>query len=397
VLDLLAAGIVLGTIALVVIRPGGRPEWVYAMAGLATLVPLGRVPLDRAAHILAITGPVLVFLLAVAALADAVERAGLFDALALMAGRAAGNSGYRLLAGILLVAFLVTTVLSLDATAVLLTPAVVAVIRRTRAPALPLVLATVYVANAGSLLLPVSNLTNLLAANRLHGGLGLAAAMWPAQLAVLLMLWGLLAWWHRRALRRPLTADLPAPATAITDRRAAAVCTTATLALLPALLLTHGWPLAGSTVAAAAVACAFTNPRRTRIPWGLGAFVAALFVLVDAASAGPLGALAQAAVHGASPVRAGLMGALTANVLNNLPAFLLLAPSVGNGAPLRGLLVGVNVGANLSTIGSLATLLWLACLRPKGMAPTPLQYLRWGLVVTPLTLLPALALLTLGR
>ncbi|MGH8898088.1 MAG: SLC13 family permease [Egibacteraceae bacterium] len=396
-LDLLAVVITLSTLGLIIIRPGGAPEWVYAVTGLGALAALGRVPLSEAVHTLSRTGPVLVFLLAVTVLADAVERVGLFDALALTAGRAARNSGQRLLAGILLVAFLVTTVLSLDATAVLLTPAVVAVIRLTRAPALPLVLGTVYVANAGSLLLPVSNLTNLLAANRLRGGLGLAAAMWPAQLAVLLMLWGLLAWWHRRALRRPLSADLPAPTTAITDHRAAAVCAGATIALLPAFLLTHGWPLAGSTVAAAAVACAFTDPRRTRIPWGVGAFVAALFVLVDAASAGPLGAFAQAAVHGAGPVRAGLVGAVAANVLNNLPAFLLLAPGVANGAPLRGLLAGVNIGANLSMIGSLATLLWLACLRPKGMAPSPLQFLKWGLVVTPLTLLPALALLTLIR
>ncbi|MGH8933391.1 MAG: SLC13 family permease, partial [Egibacteraceae bacterium] len=159
-LDLIAAATALLTLAAVVIRPGGHPEWVYATGGTIALAALGRVEAAQIGQVLAGTGPVVVFLLAVAVLASALECAGLFDALALAVGRAAGTSAHRLLGGVLLLAFAVTTVLSLDATAVLLTPAVVAVARRTRAPAVPLLLACVYVANAGSLLLPVSNLTN---------------------------------------------------------------------------------------------------------------------------------------------------------------------------------------------------------------------------------------------
>ncbi|MGH8887712.1 MAG: hypothetical protein ACRDYX_21590 [Egibacteraceae bacterium] len=126
-LDLLAAGIALGTFALIVIRPGGGPEWVYA-----TLVPLGRVPLGEAVHTLACTGPVLVFLLAVTVLADAVGRVGLFDALALAAGRAAGNSVQQLLGAVLLIAFICYD-RAFARRHRRATPAVVAVIRRTQA------------------------------------------------------------------------------------------------------------------------------------------------------------------------------------------------------------------------------------------------------------------------
>lgn len=123
--------------------------------------------------------------------------------------------------------------------------------------------------------------------------------------------------------------------------------------------------------------------------------MAGLFILVDAAAVGWLGTLAGDALDGAGVVRAGVVGAVAANLLNNLPAFLLLEPVTAGGA-LPALLVGVNLGPNLAGIGSLTTLLWLALLRSRGLAPSGWSYLRWGLLVTPATLVPALAALALA-
>ena len=394
--------VVLLTLGAIVLRPGGHHEWVPTAVGVAALAVVGALTVTDTAGVLTETAPVVAFLLAVTVLGGAADRAGLFDVLALAAGRAARGDARRLLVAVVLLAFAVTTVLSLDATVVLLTPAVVAVVRRTGAPPLPLLLAVVFTANAGSLLLPISNLTNLLVQPRLGGTATYAAAIWPAQLAALVTLAGVLAVRHRRVLAAPLTTDLPPARTAIADHRAVLWAGAAIASLVPVLVLTEGWGLAAGTAVAAAVATAASvhvtvraGTPGPRVPWRLGLFVAGLFVLVDAAARGPLGATARLAVGDAGPVVVGVVGAVTSNLLNNLPAFLLLAPAVADGPPLLGLLIGVNLGPNLLTIGSLATLLWLAVLRQHGLAPSPLRFLREGLVVAPPTVAVALGVLVL--
>lgn len=395
---------VLVTLVAIVARPGGWHEWVPATVGVAVVAAVGGLDPAAVQRVILTTAPTVAFLLAVTVLGAAADRAGLFDVLAVVADRAARGSGRRLLVGTVAISFAVTTVLSLDATVVLVTPAVVAVTGRTGAPPLPHVLAVVFTANAGSLLLPVSNLTNLLAAPRLESATAFAAVTAPVQAAVLIALVVTLLVRHRRALAVPLVTD-PAPVrTVVADPRATVTATAAITALVPALLLTEGWQLAAATATAAIVAVAVpprrrpdaggdAGPRRlVRVPWRLGLFVVALFVLVDAASAGALGDLARAAVADGGTVRTGIVGALAANLLNNLPAYLLLAPAVPDG-DLVALLVGVDVGPNLVTIGSLATLLWLTVLRDHGLAPSPLRFLREGVVVTPITLAVGLAVL----
>lgn len=197
------------TLAAVVVRPWRLHEWVYVAGGLALLLATGGIAAAAAGPSLRDAGHVVVFLMAVVALAAAAERAGVFDLLALAAGHAARGSAQRLLIGVLGVGFLVTTLLSLDTTVVLLTPVVLAVARRSGAPVMPLALAVVYVANTGSLLLPGSNLTNLLVAERMDSGAGFVATFWLPQLAALVGLWAVLALWHRRVLDAPLATNLP--------------------------------------------------------------------------------------------------------------------------------------------------------------------------------------------
>ena len=383
------------TITAVIVRPGNRHEWVYATAGAAVLAVAGLLGVGTIETVWQRTGPVVVFLLAATFLGAAADRAGVFDVLAGWLSRVSRGSARRLLVAVVVLALAVTSVLSLDATVVLLTPAVVALARRTGAPVLPLALAVVYVANTGSLLSPVANLTNLLVAPRLGGAETFAATMLPVQIAALVPLTVLLLIWHRQALRVPVAVAAPAP---VPSRFAFGVAAGAILALVPVLVLTEGWRLAAATslVAVLAWAAGWRLPPdrpKARVPWRLGVFVMALFVVVDVAASGPLGAAAERTLADNGPVVAGLVGGLSANLLNNLPAFLLLSPAATDGPQLLGLLVGVNVGPNLATIGSLATLLWLSILRQHDLAPSPLTYLRWGLVVTPLTLLPALLVL----
>ncbi|MTV25020.1 hypothetical protein FTX61_06255 [Nitriliruptoraceae bacterium ZYF776] len=394
--------VAVGALVGAVVRPRGLHEWVPTTAGVALLAVTGQLRIDRVADVLATTAPIVAFLLAVTVLGAAADRGGVFDALADGTARVAGGSSRRLLLAVLVVGAATTTVLSLDATVVFLTPAVLALARRTGAPPLPLVLAVVYVANAGSLLLPVSNLTNLLVADRLGGAPRFAATTWPAQLTALVVLAAVLLVWHRRALSAPLRPPTARSVAARPDGIALVGTGVAIVALAPALLLTHGWGLAGATAVAAAAAATVVHRRRRpgaplAPPWRLGLFVAALFVLVDAAATGPLGRAVRAVLDlaGGDVVGTGVTTALAANLFDNLPAFLLVAPEVADGPPLLAALVGANVGATVTTFGSLATLLWLAILRRSApeLAPSPLRFLRWGLVVTPLVLLPTLLVL----
>lgn len=396
----------------VALRARHGDEWRVTIGALAALGALGALRVERVASVLAETAPIVVFLVAITVLARAAQRAGVFEAAALAAARLVGGTGTRLLLAVLALGTATTTVLSLDATVVLLTPVVLALARRTGAPVTPLALAVVLVANAGSLLLPVANLTNLLVAPRLGSPLEFLAAMLPAQVVALGALTAVLWLRYRGSLARPLTASVPPPWSAVTDRTAFAGGLLAVAGVLPAVLTATGWTLAVATLAAAGVAVATgggesidpgSPTRRGRgwarvpqIPWRLAVFVLALFVTIDAASQGLLGRVADAAVSGAGPVRAGLVGAAAANLLNNLPALLVLAPEVADGPPLEGLLVGLNLGSNLLPTASLATILWLEQIRGAGVPDAAASFVTTGAAVTAVALPLALLVVALA-
>src|SRR6185312_4371151 len=159
-----AAIVVLGASLLAAIaRWRWAPDWAVAAAGALLLVAVGVLSSSEARSTLRELGPTVGFLAALLLLADGCRRAGMFDALgALMARGSRGRPG-RLLAMVFLVAAGTTAVLSLDATVVLLTPIVFATAARLHTNPRPHVYACSHLANSASLLLPVSNLTNLLA------------------------------------------------------------------------------------------------------------------------------------------------------------------------------------------------------------------------------------------
>jgi len=349
----------------------GVLDWIAVAllaAGLA-FVASGLLPAHEASATVRRLLPLLLFLATILVLAELTAVAGVFDVVATrLAIVARGNFAALFL---LCVAFAAATTigLNLDTTAVLLTPVMLALARALNVPALPLAMCTVWLANTASLLLPVSNLTNLLAANRVAlAPAQFAARMGSAQAAALLVT-GALLWlfYWRRGRRDADRYELPAPF-APTDPWIARVAGTACLFFVAAIV--GGVQLGvASAIAAGVVMVTFAVRRRSAlrwslIPWRLPVFVTGLFLVVQTISLHVLGSLTSALMSlSAGPegvFRAAATGAGLANLVNNLPAYVAgeaVVPAA-NHEQLLGLLIGVNVGPVITPWASLATLLW---------------------------------------
>jgi len=321
--------------------------------------------------------PVVVFLLAITVVAEVAERAGVFDVAGHWVAHAGRHRAWALWLLFALLAVGCTVVLSLDTTAVLLTPVGLAVARQVDLDARIFAVTTLWIANTGSLLLPVSNLTNLLALNTFERqGLGHADYVrlaWAPALACILVTLALVALLHRRTLGRSYAVDPPAdPHDLVLLRWAAAVCVT----LGPLFAL--GAPPWAVSLVAAAVLLAVARWRAREllrglpVPWLMAAGFVGVSVVVEVLHQRGLGDLIASVVpagtdHVALLALAGT-GALVANVANNLPAYLVLEPVAADAAPrLMALLVGVNAGPLITPWASLATLLWLQRCRTAGI------------------------------
>jgi arsenical pump membrane protein len=397
--------VVVLTLAAIVARPRGLGEAWAAAAGGAAMLLLGAV---APADLLAIgreTADVLLFLLGMMVLTWLVEQAGVFDWLADRVAGLAGGSGPRLFALVFALAAVVTALLSLDVTVLVLTPIVYALTTRRRLDAVPFMFACTFVANTGSLILPISNLTNLLVYSGLRLDFGaFAARMWLPNLVAVLVNVGVFRWLFRDRLPArfaPSADDLPP---ADWWFRVAALALTATLVALLTAGLTH-WPLAWPALAGGGLLLAIgLLGRRVElaasvrsVSWPLFVFVIGMFVLVRGFEHTWLERLA---IHVPSePLPALLLAvvgnAVGSNVVNNVPMTLLSLPFVARAGPsvrdalAYGTLLGANIGPTLTTYGSLATMLWLALIRKRGLDVTTAEYLRVALVTTPLVLAAA--------
>ncbi|MDF0528328.1 ArsB/NhaD family transporter [Tsukamurella sp. 8F] len=342
-------------------------------------------------------GPVLAFLLAITVVAEIAHLAGVFEVAGYAAVRAGGGRVRLLWLLVVALACAATVLLSLDTTAVLLTPVVLAAARRVRAPALPFAMTTVWLANTASLLLPVSNLTNLLAVYHLPGVRAYIAVAWrPALVAVAVTVAVLFAL-HRRSLRGGYG---PVAAPVIADRvllwSAAGVC----LALAPAFV-SGVMPAIPAAVAAVVLVAlvAWRDPaalRRLAVPWRMVLVLSAVFAAAQwLLSLGLDGAVRAAAGAGSSVadlLRLAGLGAAAANGVNNLPAYLALEPAaIGSPERLVALLIGVNLGPVVTLWASLATVLWRQrCARagvPIRLWPFAWQGLLLACCVIPLAVL----------
>lgn len=346
--------------------------------------------------------PVLLFAVAVTVVAELADRAGLFAAVAERLARLGRGHGWVLWGLVVLLAVASTVFLSLDTTAVLLTPVVVLLARHHGYPPLPFALTTVWLANTASLLLPVSNLTNLLAEHALgFSDPGRFAALMAAPAVVAIVVPCLII---AVVFRRELgTRYTPAASEDPHDRVLFWVSAVVVAVLIP--LLVSGMPVwIPATAAAMVLVVAFAvrdraGVRLGLVPWGLLLFAGGLFLVVEAAhSLGLATVLATVTGNGddaGALLRMSASGFLGGNAINNLPAYLALEPVADSPARIAALLVGVNAGPLVTPWASLAVLLWHDRLRALDVELSWRRYLLLGLVAAPLTVLLATLALAL--
>ncbi len=384
--EALALVALFATLAAAIVRLDKAPEALVALGGAAVLIATGVLSWSDARDEAGDLAPTLAVLAALLVLGDGCERAGLFDALAARMATGARGSGVRLLVLVLAAAAGTTAVLGLDATVVLLTPAAFAAAAKARLPARPHMYACTHLANSASLLLPVSNLTNLLA----FRASGLSFAHFAALMA---LPWAVAIAIEWIALRRVFASDLetrggPPRGTPPPLPRTPLVVLGFTLAGFLAagpLGLDAAWPAAAGALAM--VALEGTSGRALDLP--LLGFVLGLGLIVSAVAGHGLGDLVDELLPGGESLAALLgataLAAVLANLLNNVPALLVLLPAAAAAGPatVLAVLIGVNAGPNLTYTGSLATLLWRRVLREREAEPPLAEFLRLGALTVP--------------
>lgn len=403
-------GIAAAATAGVIVRPFAWPEWVWAVAGAVLLVLLGLLSPAEALAGVGKGTDVYLFLGGMMLLAELARREGLFDWLAAHAARAAKGSATRLFGLVFAVGTLVTVFLSNDATAVVLTPAVAAVVRAAEAEdPLPYLFVCAFIANAASFVLPISNPANLV----IYGASMPPLLEWLPRYALPSLLsvtatYAVLRWTQREQLRRPVSSEIEVPVLSAGGRTAAlGIAATAVVLLASSAFdLRLGAPtfLAGAATAALVLLRSGRGPSAVArgIAWGVLPLVAGLFVLVEALEKTGVTAALAGLLHGLVERSAtlaawasGVVLAVGCNAVNNLPAGLVAGRVVELARvpePVRAaVLIGVDVGPNLSVTGSLATILWLAALRREGLHVGAWTFLKLGALVMPPALLLALA------
>lgn len=371
-----------------------------AVFGAAFAVLVGAIGGGPAADQIYDTVPTVVFLSILLVLSHLADAEGIFVWAAAVLARRAGRSAVAMFRRVFVLAAMTTAILSLDATVVLLTPVIVATVTRRRLAARPHTYACGHLANSASLLLPVSNLTNLLA----FAATGLSFLSFSAMMA---LPWLVAVVVEYAVLRRIFAADLSGQAAQAstehppTPRLALAVLalTVVGFAVSSLIGLAPVWPAAaGATVLAIwrlVHRASSVNGiiESANLPFAL--FVLGLAVIVRGVQQNGLGDLLTTILPAGDSLGALLavagIAAVLANLVNNLPATLTLLPAatlIGTPAILA-VLIGVNVGANLTYVGSLANLLWRRVLVPYGEAPSTTTFSAVGLLTVPLTLVAA--------
>ncbi len=402
-------------VAGVIVRPGKLPEALWAVLGATALLLCSLISLPEAALAVRKGTDVYLFLTGMMLLAELARHEGLFDWVAAQAVRQSRGSASRLFGLVYGVGTVVTIFLSNDATAVVLTPAVYAAAKRAQVNPLPYLFVCAFIANAASFVLPIANPANLVVYGSHLPSLGRWLREFGlASLASIGVSYLVLRVLQRDELTGKLAREIGFPALSRGAWITAGGIGLAAIVLLVASGVDAqlGLPtfLAGLATTLAVMSL---NRRALReivkgVSWSVLPLVAGLFVLVQAvedtgllrAPMALLPASAAANPHGTA-LAAGALVAVLCNLVNNLPLGLLTG-TVASGAHLApaltgALLIGVDLGPNLSVTGSLATILWLVALRREGQAVSAWQFLKLGSVMMPLALVASLATFTFLR
>ena len=416
---ILLCSIVAASIVLMLVRPRGVREVYWVGGGAALLVVLRLIPLRLAGHAIAEGSDVYLFLIGMMLLSELAREHGVFEWLSAAAVRRAQGSCSLLFTLIYSAGTVVTIFMSNDATAVVLTPAILAAVRKAKVEPLPYLFVCALIANAASFVLPVSNPANLVVFRDGMPPLGRwLAAFGVPSLVSIAATYAVMWFIFRKELRSTIDHEVEAKPLTADGKLVLAGLAAVSAVLLAASAL--GWDLGLPTcLAALAVTAAVSIKARSNpvklarqiireISWATIALVACLFILVDAVES--VGALkVTQGWLGAAEKLPNWLGALAAsfavgvgnNLVNNLPLGLIAGATL-HAAHVKGLvansvLIGVDLGPNLSITGSLATILWLLALRREGLDVGFWRFLRVGAVVMPVALASAMGAAILMR
>jgi arsenical pump membrane protein len=395
-------------LVLVIVRPRRWNEAWWTVLGAAVMLALGLVSPREAVGATLAGKNALLFLLSLLALSLLVGKSGFFDWASIRCAHFSRGDAHSLYRNAFLLGAIVTAILSLDTTAVMLTPIVLALVSRLRLPAAPYVVLCAFVANVGSLLLPISNLTNILFADAFHLTFSaFAARMIAPQFVALGVTFVLLRWHFRRALPSHFDgASLPEPSSVVPNRKYFVVCVTVLVVVLigyflAALAGLQPYAIAFAGSAVLVIAGAATGRLHIRaigeLSWSVFPFVIGLFVAVRGLeNLGIIGASAAWLGHlrpGSTQQLFAAAGAtaFASNLMNNLPAALiarsvLLASHAQTGTVLAAL-VGADAGSMITPFGSLATMLVLALARREGVEVRIGELVMFGLWAVPVIVL----------
>ncbi len=403
----LGLGLFAATLVAVLTRPRGLSEAWAALAGATLMLLIGLLPLAEAWTSLVHEWNVYLFFLGLMASSALADRAGVFTVLAAAAARWADGSPRRLYAAVFLLGTAVTAVLSNDATALLLTPVMAALVLHLDLPPRPYLFATTFIADTASFLLPVSNPINvLLLGERTALPLFLRYLLLPSLVAVLVNAL-VFFWWFRHDLRGRYAVEKLTEVGS--SRSPATVRMLGALALLAVAYVAAAWlrvplgpvALAGALVLALVArwsGCWDWKALRDGISWSLFGFLTGMVVSVRG-----LEYLGLTAWFGRSLLALGgdslfqsilataFGSALGANLINNVPMALVMRAALSESgltgqradALAFAATLGADLGPNVTTVGSLATILWVLLLRRYGITVSLRQYLVLGLLVVP--------------
>jgi arsenical pump membrane protein len=408
------------TLGLVMARPRRVTEAIAASGGALLMLLGGYVGLGEALTLMRGQWNIYGFFLGLMMTSALADQAGVFEVMTHQIARWARGSALRLYLAVFLLGILITAFLSNDATALILTPVVYALVTRLRLSPLPFLFACTFIADTASFLLPVSNPINILVINVFGGGLGtfLRYLILPSLFCIGLNV-ALFVWLFRRDLRQRYDiADLPRtePGSPAFLRFASGVLVLIAVAYVMAAAFQvplSAVALGGSgllVLGAVRYHCLDWRKLKHEISWSLFIFISGMFLLVKSIeNLGLTAALGNGLlrVAGNSPLRATTLTAagtaLGSNLINNVPMTLIMISAQsaiqttgrGHAALVYAIILGADLGPNLTTVGSLATMLWLLALRRKGVDISTLEYFKLGITVVPLMILVGSVLLWL--
>ncbi|AMR31088.1 arsenic transporter [Mucilaginibacter sp. PAMC 26640] len=396
-------------IAGVIIRPFKVAEVIWAVSGALVLLLFGFINLNDGFAGIAKGTDVYLFLTGMMLLAETARNEKLFDWLAAHATQMAKGSPKRLFFLIYLVGVIVTTFLSNDATAVVLTPAVAAAVKAAKVKnPLPYLFICAFIANAASFVLPISNPANLV----IYGNHMPALLVWmshylvPSVVSIVVTYLVLFAT-QRDQLKEDIETNIRLPQLSQGGKTALiGIGATAIILLVSSALdIQLGLPTAITGVLTSAIVLLMARKSPWEVikgvSWAVLPLVAGLFVIVEALNKTGLtehlaGLLQQSAAENVNYATwyAGLSTAFACNLMNNLPAGLIAGNVIQIGhvpeMVKSAVLIGIDLGPNLSLTGSLATILWLVALRREGQEVSAWAFLKLGAVVMTVTLLAVL-------